>query len=300
MEQKYSEFIGVDNLHYAPVTTDNVSSYVTGAPVYLAPVAEITGSPEIANKTTYYDNKAANNYVTEGKTELKIVISGVDAETMATLLGKKYDSASGRVYDDGQANPPAVALGFRYSKGNGYRYYWYLNGTFSGGSEDAATKSSDIDEKTYELTFTAVSTAHEFTVDGTDMSLKRVFGDTSDASFSETGWFNQVQTPDSVGAPSAISLSASTPADNATNVSVSSNLTLTFNNAVESYAVTVINPVTYAVIAAAYTLDATKKILTINPDSNLSASTDYAIVIGSVTDVYGQTLASSVINFTTA
>lgn len=199
MEQKYGEFIGVDSLYYALVTKDDATSYTAGTPVYLAPVAEIAGSPEISNKTTYYDNKAGNNYVTEGKTELKVVVSNIPANVMATILGKKFDTLTGRVYDNGQANPPNIALGFRYNMGsNGFRYYWYLNGTVSGGSEDAQSKSSDVNEKTYELTFTAVTTAHEFTVDGEKMSLKRVFGDTSETAFDATGWFTEVQTPNLV------------------------------------------------------------------------------------------------------
>lgn len=299
MEQQYAEFVGVDNLHYALVTTDNESSYVAGAPVYLAPVAEIAGSPEVSNKTTYYDNKAGNNYVTEGKTELKIVVSGIAAEMAATLLGKKYDAASGRVYDSGQANPPAVALGFRFNKGSGYRYYWYLNGTFSGGSEDAQSKSNDVNEKTYELTFTAVTTAHEFTVDAESMSLKRVFGDTSDATFDETGWFDQVQTPSSVGAPSAVALSSIVPADNATNITVTDNIVLTFNNAIESEAVSVIKA-DGTIVAGAKTWDATYKILTFNPTASLDAGATYIVAVNGVVDIYGQALTAVAKNFETA
>lgn len=300
MERKYGEFVGVDNLHYSLITADSSASYTTGTPVYLAPVAEIAGAPEVNNLTTYYDNKAGNNFVTEGKTELKIVVSNVPAETMATILGKKYDSTSGRVYDDGQANPPYVALGFRYNMSDGYRYYWYLKGTFSGGSEDSTTKSSDLDVKTYELTFTAVTTTHEWTIDTVSKSLKRIFGDTADESFVSADWFTQVQTPDTSGAPSALSLASSVPSDGATGVSVSENLTLTFNNAIDSYAVTLINTTTPAVIPSTMGLDSTKKILTINPTSNLETSTKYAIVASKATDIYGQDLNNTVVDFETA
>lgn len=301
MDQKYGEFVGVDSVYIADVTMDNNSSYVTGIPVYLAPVAEIAGTPEINNNSTYYDNQPGNNYVTEGKTELKVVVSNIPAHVMADILGKDYDVATGRVLDDGQANPPAKALGFRYNMGkNGFRYYWYLNGTFSGGAEEAATKTADVDVKTYELTYTAINTTHEFNVNGVEKTLKRIFGDTSDSAFNPTGWFTQVQTPGTVGAPATLALSTSTPVDGATGVSVSANLTMTFNNAIDSYAVTLINPTTLAVIAATISLDTAKKILTINPDGSLVASTEYAIIASKVTDVYGQDLKNIVINFTTA
>lgn len=196
MDQKYGEFVGVDNLYYAIISADTSAAYTAGTPVYLAPVAEIAGAPETNVVTTYYDNKAGNNFVTEGKTELKVVVSNIPAQTMATLLGKHYDATSGRVFDSGEAHPPNVALGFRYNMGaGGYRYYWYLKGTFSGGSEDAASKTADVDVKNYELTFTAVTTDHQWTIDSKSQSLKRVFGDTANQTFSATGWFSSVQTP---------------------------------------------------------------------------------------------------------
>jgi methionine-rich copper-binding protein CopC len=108
-----------------------------------------------------------------------------------------------------------------------------------------------------------------------------------------------VQTP-VVVAPSALALSSSTPADGATGVSVSANLTLTFNNALpagEIYHVT-LTKADGTVVAGAFSLDATQKILTINPTANLDASSVYLVGIG-VTDIYGQHLQTA-INFTTA
>ena len=199
MDQKYGEFVGVDQLHYPLITSDTEEGYVTETPEYLAPVAEIAGQPETNNTTTYYDNKAANNYVTEGKTELTITVSNVPAQLAAKLLGKDYDAEHGRVYDSGEANPPDVAIGFRCDMGkNGHRYQWYLKGTFSAGSEEAATKSENVDAKTYQLTYTAVTTTHQWEIGGKKKSLKRVFGDTSDTNFDPTDWFSEVQTPDTV------------------------------------------------------------------------------------------------------
>lgn len=196
MDQKYGEFAGVDNLHYATITADTALAYTPGTPVYLAPAASIAGSPEVANKTTYYDNVAANNYVTEGKTELTIVVPNIPASLAATLLGKPYDATTGRVYDTGKANPPMLALGFRFDKGtDGSRYYWYLKGNFSGGTEEAASKGADVDLKTYTLTYTAVSTTHTWTVDAEDIPIKRIYGDSSDTAFVATGWFSAVQVP---------------------------------------------------------------------------------------------------------
>jgi len=300
MEKQYGEFVGVDNLHFAEIINDTLTEYTTLAPEYLAPAAEIAGEAEINNTPTYYDNKPGFNYVSEGVTTLTITVSNVPAKLAARLLGKSYDEASGRVYDSGQPNPPYLALGFRYNMGpSDYRYYWYFKGTFSGGSEEAATKSSDVDIRTYELTYTAVTTTHEWTTGGEAISLKRVFADTADAAFVPTGWFTQVQTPDNSGSPSALTLSSSVPADGATGVAVGANVVLTFSNKISNHAISLIDE-TFSVVPAAYNFDATGKVLTINPNANLSAATDYAVMVNGVSDIYAQSLANQTIHFTTA
>ena len=299
MQSKYGEFVGVDSLYYAILTTDSDDAYTPGEPVYLAPVAEIGGAPEINNSTTYYDNKAANNFVTEGKTELKVVVSNVPAALMAVLLGKHYDEASGRVYDSGEPEPPDVALGFRYNMGKaGFRYYWYLKGTFSGGTEEATTKKENVEIKTYTLTFTAVTSTYKFTIGADEVSVKRVFGDTEDDAFDPTGWFTQVQTPEVAGAPDSIALSSIVPADEETDVDVTDSIVLTFNNAIDNEAITVIKS-DGTLVAGSKTWDAANKILTFDPTSSLDASSTYIVAVNGVVDIYGQELAGSAANFTT-
>ena len=300
MDKKHDEFVGVDSLHAAVVNVDTEAEYSADKPEYLAPTAEITGSAEVENKPTYYDNVAANNYITEGVTTLNITISGVHAEVAAKYLGKKFDAATGRVYDDGKPNPPDVALSFRFNKGkNEYRYYQYLKGTFSGGAEEASSKSNSIDVKTYQMTFTAVTTTHKWTIDEVLKALKRIYGDTTDEALDVSTWFNAVQTPDTAVSPSALSMESSVPADEATGVAVDSDITLTFNNKISDQVITLFSDA-FAAVAATITKDSTGKILTVSPDSNLDASTSYNLIMTSVTDIYGQKLENQVIEFTTS
>jgi phi13 family phage major tail protein len=301
MERKYDEFVGVDSVYAAIITEDTAAAYVTEAPEFFAPAAEIAGESEVSTLSTYYDNVPANNYVSEGATRLTITFSGVPADKYAKYTGKYYDAATGRVYDSGEPAPPDCALSFRFSKGkNGYRYYQYLKGTFEGGNEEAASKAvGNVDVKTYQMTFVAVTTTHMWEIDGAQKPLKRIFADTTDEGFDATGWFAQVQTPSTVGAPDALALSSSNPADGGTGFAKAGSPALTFNNAIASYAVTLIDATTLAVIEATLSLDATKKILTINPDTDLAATTDYVIIASKITDIYGQDLLNTVINFTT-
>jgi methionine-rich copper-binding protein CopC len=130
-----------------------------------------------------------------------------------------------------------------------------------------------------------------------------VIGDTDTTNFSATGWFSTVQTP-SVASVSALALSSSTPTDGATGISVSANQTMTFNNALNSDAlynillVKASDGTTVTETTGYPSIDATRKIITLNPAASLSAATAYIIFYG-VKDIYGQYLQGAV-NFTTA
>ena len=91
-----------------------------------------------------------------------------------------------------------------------------------------------MDVRTYQMTYTAFTTAHTWTIDGEAKPMKRIFGDTDDDAFDADGWFDEVQTPDTTSAPSAIALSSIVPDDEASGVAVGSTVVLTFNNKVAS------------------------------------------------------------------
>ncbi|HCC00544.1 MAG TPA: hypothetical protein DEP42_04925 [Ruminococcaceae bacterium] len=200
MGKEFGEFVGVDSATVALVTEDSDENYTAGPNEFLAPSAEISAEVSTNTKTTYYDNVPGFNYNTEGVTTITVTVSGVPAKTAAKILGKNYDEESGRVLDDGVLNPPDMALSFRFNKGpSEYRYYQYMKGNFSGGTEDAESKTDDVNEHTYELTYTAVVTTHKWEIDGKNKGLKRIFADTDDENFQQEAadeWFFAVQTPD--------------------------------------------------------------------------------------------------------
>ncbi len=92
----------------------------------------------------------------------------------------------------------------------------------------------------------------------------------------------------------------SVPANNATGVAVDANIVITFNNPIDHGDAPFIKTSDSSIIAAAKTFNGAKTILTINPTADLSASTQYAVLLSGMTDAYGQTLADTVIKFTTA
>jgi hypothetical protein len=92
------------------------------------------------------------------------------------------------------------------------------------------------------------------------------------------------------------------PADAATDVVITANLTATFNNELASGAESGIILTTAAgvPVAVARTIDAARKVVTLNPTASLGAATDYLLIVAGVTDVFGQTLTDTVVDFTTA
>src|SRR5512138_26981 len=122
-------FVGVDQIYYALVTQDDSSAYAAGTPAYLAPAMNIAQAPKANSKTQYADNQPFDAMSSEGETEMDIEVTGLPLDIQATLLGRVYDAATGRMFDNG-GTPPDVALGFRAKKrGGDYRYYWFLKGS---------------------------------------------------------------------------------------------------------------------------------------------------------------------------
>lgn len=296
---EYKSRVGLDSLYIAEVTQDDATAYVADTPEYLAPAAEATQEPTVNTETQYADDQPYDVMTEEGDTVVTLTVTGLPPEMYAKLLGKVFDSTTGRVFDIG-GTPPDMALSFRSRKSNGsYRYYQYLKGKFSAPAEEAATKGDTPDPKTTEIIYTAIRTVYKFDVGSTNESTKRVFGDDDTTNFSETGWFASVQTP-ITAAISALSLSSSDPTDGAAAVAITKTITLTFNNALRNNAIynVVVVKADGTAVACTNSLDATKKIMTVNPDASLDASSTYIVAYG-VEDIYAQTL-NGAINFGTA
>lgn len=109
---------------------------------------------------------------------------------------------------------------------------------------------------------------------------------------------DEIATLFAAGAPDAIALSSIAPADDSIDFAVAGNIVLTFNNKIAKESI-VVTSAAGVIVAGAKTWDAAGKILTFNPTENLSNNTAYVVTIAGVVDIYGQSLAAAVKNFTT-
>jgi hypothetical protein len=92
------------------------------------------------------------------------------------------------------------------------------------------------------------------------------------------------------------------PADAATGIVVTDNIVLTFSNALMVGAENgiILTSAAGVPVAGARTISANRKVVTFNPTASLGAATEYLVVVPGVVDVFGQALATAVVNFTTA
>jgi len=294
----YTMMKGVDKLYYALVTQDDASAYAAGTPVALAPLKLAVQTPSASSKTEYFDNQPFLTMSAEGETKIKIDIAGLPLNVQADILGKAYDAASESLYDNG-GTPPDVALGWRALNSDGtYTLYWFLKGNFSPFPEEANTKTDSPDPKGLSLEYTAIRTVYQWALSAsvTDSVKRRVSRKAADVA----NWFDAVRVP-VYSAPSAITCTPS-PADAATGVAVGANITLTFNNALSGNAENgiILTTAAGAVKACARTIDAARKVVTLNPSTDMASLENYLVIVPGVMDVYGQTLADAVYNFTTA
>jgi phi13 family phage major tail protein len=300
-EGEKKSVVGLRDLYYALVTQDDADAYAAGAPAPFAPAINVSEAPGVNSKDQYADDGPFDTMSAEGATKIDMEATAIPLPTQAIVLGKVFDAATGRMFDNG-GTPPYVALGYRTIKSNGsYLYRWFLKGRFTAPGTEAATKTDTPEPKQAKITYTAIKTIHQFDLGDINDGVKRVVGDDDTTDFDGTDWFTAVQVP-VAGAPSAPTCTPS-PADGATGVAITVSPTLTFNNPLAGGAengITLVDETGQAAVALARTLSADRKVVTLNPTASMATSNAYLIVVASVTDVYGQALANVVYNFETA
>lgn len=195
----FAEFQGFDNLVMAEVTQDTKENYVTGEVEVLAPAGEISKTTASDSATKYYDNKAFLVISSEGSDEVSLTVPQLPVSKIAKLTGKHLDEETGALLDSGEPTTKYFAIGYRLLFTDGtYRYVWRHKGQFKLGDEAAKTKDDSTDSNNQTLTFTGITTAHNFTKTG--KGSKAVVVDERDGKCDVSTWFDEVVTPDTIKA----------------------------------------------------------------------------------------------------
>ena len=198
----YAEFQGFDSLVLAEILKDNNvegEGYETGEVEVLAPAGEISKSTSNDSATKYYDNKAFLVISSEGADEVALTIPQLPVSKIAKFTGKHLDAETGALMDSGEPATKYFAIGYRLLFTDGtYRYVWRHKGVFKLGEEAAKSKDDSTDSNNQSITYTGITTTHNFTK--TNKGSKAIVVDERDGKCDVSTWFNEVVTPDNIKA----------------------------------------------------------------------------------------------------
>lgn len=201
------EFRGCRNLVFAEIVTDDNDAeggYTTGTVKALAPVGEISKTVETSSEAKYYDNVAAIIINSEGSDTVTFTIAIPSDEVLAEITGRTYD-ASKKAFIESPRKNKYFAVGYvigEVGEGEEERFVWRYKGTFNIPDETSATKDNGTASNNMSLVFTGIYTEHEFTNGGgtgVKSQAKSMFI-RSGGTVTETNFFKQVYTPDTVAA----------------------------------------------------------------------------------------------------
>lgn len=197
MVKKIYEYRGVSGAVYAEVTADG-DTFTTGEVKDFTGVSEIAKSTDSSNEPHYYDNIPAVIVSSTGSDELTINASAIPLNIFAEITGQYYDETTGMMVEQ-ERTQKYFAFGYRTKTTDGTEILvWRLKGSFSIPDSDHVTEDDGTDANGQELTYTGISTTHEFTKTG--KPAKAVNVDTSLDKVDTTEFFKTVQTPDTVTA----------------------------------------------------------------------------------------------------
>lgn len=284
---------GLKNAHYVKITFGEDGSITYGTPKALPGSTELSLDPRgdmtefYADDMLYYS--ASNNQGYDGT----LTLANIPEEFAIDILGEEKDTDDAVMTEKATATGSYFALMFEFAGDiKEIRHVMYYCSA-SRPSIGSSTKTDSVEPNTNELTFIASARPGDYKV------KTKTTTTTPDNIYNN--WYNAVY--DKATTPLTVSIS---PLDEATGVTVDSNIVWTFDKALVESDININNFLvmssTGVEIAGTLTLDATKKIVTFNPTNDLAANTVHiATALKTIKATDGSTLATnSIVNFTTA
>lgn len=287
--------IGLKNVHYAKLQSDTAAGAAYYAPKAIKGAMVANINPNSSSDTLFADDGPMESASSLGKIELELGLADLALDVQADLLG--HTVVGGVIIRKSGDVAPNVAIGFQTLKSNGkYRYVWLSKGKFAEPEQKNETKKESV----------AFNTP---TING--QFAKRDFDDTWESMADEdaagyiastgTDWFSQVD-KNIAGVTLAADVTVTTvPANGATAVAVASAIVATMSAAIDpalaiSNNFKLIKIADGSEIVSTVTIDETDKIVTIDPNADLTAATTYQLTIKSLIGL----AADKVVIFTTA
>lgn len=283
--------IGLDKFYYAVLNSDTSAGVSYQTPVALKGALTVSYNPNSEVSTLFADDGPYDTAETIGEIELEVGIADISQEDYAVLMG--HTITGGVLNELATDQPVDVAFGFRAKRSNnGYSYYWFLKGKFSKPSMDHETKGDSISWQTPTMMGKFVQRDY----DGRYKSSTRDDATNYTAAIG-TAWFSSVY--GTTADTTAPTYSSSIPSANSTSASQTTNITITFSEAILSSTVTLANFVlnqatSSTTYTAALTISTGGETVTITPPSSLTSGATYSVILGTgIKDTSGNSLSGS-------
>lgn len=139
--------VGLRDLHYAILASDEVGGVGYAAPVAITGAITANVNPNSAIATLFADDGPMEVASQLGNIELELNVADIPLNIQAVLLG--HDITDGIMKSIATSSPPWVAIGFKSLKSNGkYRYLWLYKGKFREPELPHETKTDTVSFQT--------------------------------------------------------------------------------------------------------------------------------------------------------
>ena len=282
---------GVEKAYYAILKEDGVTPKY-GTVHYLPGLREISVAAKEEQATIYAENRLYDSENSLGEIEVTLDFASIDTADYAALFGKKI-AKNGGIIESSSDQPPYIVLMVEKTLSGGDKeYLTHIKGKLAIPEDKAKTKEGKTEYQTMSLNGIFMPL---------DNGIWKHSVKTTDEGFNAKthaeSWGKTVLLP-STEAVEKLTVTGD-PEDNATGVAKNKTITLTFNNPITQYTVSLLKN-DFTVVDSNISINEANKVITIDPKADLAGSTKYAVMVNGVKDIYGQVLENSIIDFTTA
>lgn len=274
------------------------------APVGVDTIKSVGLAEQRATGTVYASGKVLKQISRQNASQLTVGATALPATFKRRALGRAGSTNGGFSAATSDDIPVEFAFGYASEYSSGLqRFVWHPRCTLVSADKNVETKKDGAEDPNSSYVIMAVPYA---TGNGIEIAYDQSEVVAGKVPLTAAEFFAAVITDldnalvDSEAAgttPDALSYTIA-PIDGGT-LAKAGNVVLTFNNAIASGFVSVINSVTGEVFSCVQTFDAARKVLTLTHASAFAATTAHIVAVSGMTDVYGQVLANSSSDFTT-
>jgi len=136
--------IGLRNVHYAKLTSDDDTGCVYAEPVKIADAINVNVNPNSTLTTLFADDGPSEVATSVGEIGVDFSAKAIDSTDVAALFGSTI-GADGIMTEKTTDAPPFVAFGYERTLSNGKkRFVWLTKGKFIPGQANSQTKEANV------------------------------------------------------------------------------------------------------------------------------------------------------------